>query len=164
MPIIIYQILDNTTGNSYIGSTVKPIKTRLSIHLSCYNKWVNNNYITTYYSSFEILKNSNFIVYTLEYLPDANADTRYLRERHYVETIPNCVNKYIPSRTIKQYYNDNKTEITKLVREYYEKNKEKCIKQIKERYDNNTNGYRDKQIERNNYNAIQRLIERELDS
>lgn len=164
MTIVIYQILDNTTGNSYIGSTVKPIKTRLSIHLSYYNKWVNNNHISTYYSSFEVFKNDNFVVFILELLSDSEAPTRYLRERYFLETIGNCVNKHIPSRTLKQYYDDHKPQINQLMKEYYEKNKEKCNKQIKERYDNNINGYRDKQIERNNYNAIQRLIERELDS
>lgn len=163
MTIVIYQILDNTTGKSYIGSTVKPIRTRLSIHLSCYNKWVNNNHNTTYYTSFEVLKNDNFGVFILELLSDSEAPTRYLRERHFVETIENCVNKHIPSRTLKQYYNDHKTEINQFMKEYYQKNKEYCTKQIKERYHNNINGYRDKQIERNNFNAIQRLILKELD-
>ena len=163
MTIVIYQILDNTTGCSYIGSTVKPIKTRLSIHLSCYNKWVNNNHSTTYYSSFEVFKNDNFVVYILELLSDDEVDTRYLRERHYVDTIPNVVNKHIPSRTLKEYYNDNKIEINKFMKQYYEKNKEYCNQRIKDRYHNNINGYRDKQIERNNYNAIQRLILKELD-
>ena len=158
---IIYQILDNTNGNSYIGSTTKPINTRMSLHSSSYNRWINNNHFTTYYSSFEVIKNNNYEVYILETIPEGT--NRYLRERYYVETVPNCINKYTPSRTMKQYYQENREQVCKSVKQYYENNKQKCISNIKERYNNNTNGYRDKQIERYQWNAIQRLILNELD-
>jgi hypothetical protein len=37
-------------------------------------------------------------------------DTRYElleHEKHYIQTLENVVNRYIPSRTKKQYYKDN---------------------------------------------------------
>ena len=47
-----------------------------------------------------------------------------------------CINKNIPTRTKKEYYNDNKEQILQYRKEYYNENREKLKENIKE-YDFN---------------------------
>jgi hypothetical protein len=60
-------------------------------------------------------------IYLIENYPCNSKQELCKRERHYVETI-DCVNKYIPSRTKKEYYQDNKDIIIKKNAEYLKKN------------------------------------------
>ena len=60
----IYKIVDNTTGNIYIGSTCKPLSARLACHRASYKIYLNTG--KPYYSSFEILKNNNFDIILIE--------------------------------------------------------------------------------------------------
>jgi len=52
----------------------------------------------------------------LEHYPCNNQDELNARERHYIQTI-NCINRNIPSRTIKEYYLDKKDAF----KHYYQK-------------------------------------------
>ena len=62
---------------------------------------------------------------------NANSKDELLsREAYYIRNT-NCINKYIPLRTDKQYYEDNKDKISEQQKQYYEDNKDK-IKQYKE--------------------------------
>jgi hypothetical protein len=54
------------------------------------------------------------------------------RERYYIEN-NECINKAIPTRTIKEWKKDNKDKIKEKNKEYIEKNKDK-IKGIKKEY------------------------------
>lgn len=73
------------------------------------------------------------------------------REGHYIRE-NNCLNKIIPDRTLKEYYENNKQKIAEKKREYYknnkqkitekknewrERNKEKILEQQRERYRKN---------------------------
>ena len=53
------------------------------------------------------------------------------KEGHYIRNYP-CLNKVIPDRKTKEWYEDNKEKITKQTKEYYENNKEKITEQTKE--------------------------------
>ena len=50
----IYKITCNVTGKIYVGSTIKPLKIRLSGHKAHYNLYLKNKY--HYVSSFEIFQ------------------------------------------------------------------------------------------------------------
>jgi hypothetical protein len=92
----IYRIRCNITGENYIGSTFKKLKTRFSEHKSaCKRKFFKKGPSSSCYNI--IMRGDSVIeciwqgyVFSKEHLKKI--------ERTYVETIP-CVNKNIPYRT-----------------------------------------------------------------
>ena len=122
----IYKITDNTNNNKYIGSTCKTLNQRLSVHKCDYKRFLKGLFHNI--KSFDILKNGD---YKIELLENCNIKTKQElleRERFYIEN-NECLNKCIPCRTHKQYYNDNKDKF----KEYYNDNKDKA----KEYYNDN---------------------------
>jgi len=80
--IRIYQILDLTNGNCYIGSTQqKYLSKRISRHRETTNTC----------SSKQIIENGDYIVNVLEEFEDF--DIRKERERFWINNKKNCINK-----------------------------------------------------------------------
>jgi hypothetical protein len=100
----IYKIIDNTNGNIYIGSTTQQLNKRLNHHKSNYNRYLNGKYEHT--TSFEIIKNNDYRIELIKFVIYKDRIELHQRERYYIENNI-CVNKCIPSRTDKEYYNDN---------------------------------------------------------
>lgn len=127
----IYKIVCNVTGKIYIGSTCLPtLAKRLAYHRKGYKQYLEQKY--PYVSSFEILENNNYSIILLEEYPCETKDQLLARERYYIDNNV-CVNKFIPGRTKKQYYQENREQALKQKKVYYEENKEK----IKEYRKNN---------------------------
>ena len=104
----IYKIVDNTNDNVYIGSTCKTLKYRLSKHECDYKRFLKG--IFNNVTSFDILKNNDYKIELLENCNIKTKDELLVRERYFIEN-NECLNKCIPGRTVKQYYNDNKDKI-----------------------------------------------------
>jgi hypothetical protein len=105
----IYKIVCNVTGLVYIGSTCQSaLATRLSEHRRKYKLFLNQKY--TFVTSFKVLENNNYDIILIEQYPCNSKQELHKKERFYIESIK-CVNKYIPNRTIKEYYNDNREKI-----------------------------------------------------
>ena len=127
----IYQIVDNTNNNKYIGSTCCSLKNRLSKHKCAYKSFLKGLYGNT--KSFDILKNNN---YKIELLENCNIKTKQellARERFYIEN-NECLNKNMPGRTDKeaqQYQKDYRETNKDKAKEYRETNKDK----FKEKFD-----------------------------
>ena len=102
----IYKIVDNTNGNVYIGSTIKRLNKRLSDHKSKYNSYLNGKGYYDY-TSFDIIKNNDYRIELIKFVIYKDKKELHLRERYYIENNI-CVNKFIPSRTLKEYRIDNK--------------------------------------------------------
>ena len=118
----IYKIVDNTNGNIYIGSSCEPILSRrLAQHKSDYKRYLkgNHNFIT----SFEIIKNGNYEIVLIESYPCNSKDELHSREKFYIEN-NKCVNKFIPNRTGKKWYEENKEH-----KQAYDKQKQEKLKQ-----------------------------------
>tara|TARA_R110000822_G_scaffold8902_8_gene35059 strand:+ start:542 stop:1003 length:462 start_codon:yes stop_codon:yes gene_type:complete len=115
----IYKIIDNTNGNIYIGKTENTLKQRLAVHK------IDKNC-----SSTEIIKNGD---YRMELIEETQDKTR---ERYWIENTQ-CINKQIPGRTDKEYYEDNKESILKQRKEYSKNNKDKIKKYQSEYRENN---------------------------
>lgn len=82
----VYSIKCKTTGEQYIGSTCKHVEYRLEQHRQSGNKT----------SSRAIIDRDNFELIILEsVICDGRQELLY-RERHFVETEPNVVNKSRP--------------------------------------------------------------------
>jgi len=138
----VYKIVDNTNNNIYIGSTTqKKLSQRLAQHNSKYKAFINGT-SKSYLTSFKIIENGNYDIILLESINCNSKEELRARERYYIENFE-CINKNIPNRTIKEYYEANKNEIKEQQKEYYEANKN----EIKEYYEANKNEIKEQQKE-----------------
>ena len=130
----IYKLIDNTNGNIYIGSTIQKLNIRLNEHKTEYKKFLNgeHNWVT----SFDIIKNNNYKFEIIKYVIFEDRKELHKRERYYIENNI-CVNKFIPTRTHKEYIIDNKEIRNEYIKQYCNDNKEYIRKRgIKYRDDN----------------------------
>ena len=91
------------------------------------------NKTTKNLSSFEVLKNNDYKIELVENFPCQSKDDLFEREKYYIQN-NECTNKRIPSRGIKEWYNDNKNEILQQKKEYYQSNKEILKQKSLDRY------------------------------
>ena len=119
----IYKITCNVTNQIYIGSTTKTLNHRLSEHKSDYKRYINNEHNNV--TSFKILENNDYKIELVEYFPCNNKKELEIRERYYIENIE-CVNKFIPTRTKKEYDNEYRENNKDKIKEYKEDNKDNC--------------------------------------
>jgi hypothetical protein len=127
MNVIIYKIHCNTNNLDYYGSTKQRLKKRIWSHKNCYKRYLEG--ISDYYiTSFDIIKNNNYIV---DIVDKCDENNRIDRESYYIRNFE-CVNKTIPNRSQKEYIQQNKTKLSKYAKEYNEKNKEIKSQKAKE--------------------------------
>jgi hypothetical protein len=121
----IYKIVCDTTGLVYIGSTVEALSRRLTKHKANYKYYLKNNCNSkSKNTSYNILKNNNYKIILIQNYPCNSKEELERQERKYIETIE-CVNKFIPGRTIKEWNEHNKDKIKEQKKEYYKNNKDK---------------------------------------
>lgn len=124
----IYKIVCNNTGKQYIGSTTqKFLSQRLAQHKSIQNHSCKSR---------EIIEGGNYSIVLVELCPCNSKDELHKRERHFIETL-DCINKIIPGRTQKEYYEENKERVLEQQKEYYKANKEHLCERKKEYYEDN---------------------------
>jgi len=116
----------------YYGSTVNELYKRKNQHK---DKFKNGKFKYTSYKLFE-LGIDDVEITLVESIICNNKEELFKRERFYIEN-NNCVNKNIPSRTNKEYYDENKDKIRDKKKEFYEENKDKILVQRKDYYDEN---------------------------
>ncbi len=105
----IYKIVCNLTGKVYYGSTCEPtLARRLAKHVNSFNCFKNGK--TNFVSSFSIIENNNYFIVLVEKYACNDKMELQQRERFYIEN-NDCINKNIPNRKIKEYYQDNKDKI-----------------------------------------------------
>ena len=131
----IYKIYDNTNANVYYGSTTQPLSKRMAFHRNSYKR--NLKGMAAYdRSAFKILENNNYSYNVVEKVEFEDKFELYTRERFYIEN-NECVNKQIPTRTTKEWCDDNKEEIKVKGKQYYEDNKEEIKVKSKQYYEDN---------------------------
>jgi len=131
----IYRIVCNVTGLTYVGSTTRTLAQRLCNHRAEYNRYLANP-DRGKCSSIEVLAGGDFDIVLLEKVACECKDQLRQRERYYVETIE-CVNKYIPGRTLVEYYETNKETLLEYQRKYREANRETIIEKERKYYEAN---------------------------
>ena len=115
----IYKIVCNNTGKQYIGSTTqKYLTSRLAKHRDIYLKGNKR------FTSKEVLEGGNYNIVLIENCPCNSKDELQKRERHFIETLE-CVNKTIPGRTRKEYYETYKEKAIERATKWNKENKEK---------------------------------------
>jgi hypothetical protein len=143
----IYKLICNKSNLVYIGSTKQKLDYRLKDHIRCYNKWLENN-DNPYYTSFEIIKSNDYKIELVEEIDSDDKEELHKKERYYIENNI-CVNKTIPTRTDKEYREENKDKIKQINIDYRKNNKEKCEEKRKEYYMLNYEKYK---VYREKYN------------
>ena len=145
----IYKLVSNYTDDIYIGSTCNTLSRRKSGHKCHYMRYIDGK--CNYISSFKLYEKGDVDIVLLESCSVNNKDELYRRERYFIENY-NCINKYIPGRTKKQYYQANKDKVKKYqnqykkkwcednkdkVKKYHQINKDKINQQRRQLYKNN---------------------------
>jgi hypothetical protein len=123
----IYKIVSDNTDKIYIGSTCNPLYKRLWQHKTSYKTFQKTN---KYMSSHEILKFEDCKIILIEDFPCERKEQLIAKERYHIELNKNiCVNKVIPTRTNKEYRQQNRDKILEKKKEYYEQNRDKIREQ-----------------------------------
>lgn len=125
----IYKIeaINGDTGDVYIGSTTKKyLSQRMDKHRSEYIRRGKGKKVShvSAYDIFDKYGIENCQITLIEKLECESKDELRAREGFYIKSIK-CVNKLIAGRTHKEYYNDNKEEISQKAKVEYEKKKDK---------------------------------------
>ena len=127
----------------YIGSTTNKYRRKQQHKSDCNNE--NGKMYNRYVYQF-IRENGNFENWDFVEIESFNATDKghlHARERVWIEELKSELNKYIPTRTRKEYRETNKDEmkvyretnkdvISKRMKEYYQTNKAVISKQMKE--------------------------------
>ena len=130
----IYKIVCNITGLIYIGSTLQTLNQRLQEHKRDYRRYLNGK--RYYITSFKIIENDNYDIILLEDFPCERKEQLHARERYFIENTE-CVNMNIPTRTKKEYHEENKEQIKEQRKQYREENKEQIKEQNKQYHEEN---------------------------
>ena len=115
----IYMIESLINNCKYYGSTVDTLSRRLAQHRSSIKSGKTP-------SSKNVLKYDDARILLIELFPCNNRMELEAQEATYIRN-NDCVNKCIPQRTYREYYEDNKEQI----KEYQQNNKETISKRMK---------------------------------
>ena len=136
----IYKI-ESTLGDMvYYGSTTKQyLSQRMTKHRGSYKQWLEGKAgLVMAYKLFDAYAIENCKIVLVENCPCESKDELRAREAHYIKNFE-CVNKNIPGRTHKEYYEDNKETKLEQVKQQYYDNKETRLEQMEKYYQNNKN-------------------------
>ena len=128
---IIYKIECCITGEVYYGSTQQSLNLRMIGHKSDYKRWKQGTF--PYMTSFQIIERCNYSYSLIETIDCEDKKQLEIRERFFIEN-NKCINKNIPGRTTKEYYESNKEARLDYQKQYYESNKQLIIQLRIQRY------------------------------
>jgi hypothetical protein len=117
----IYMIESLEGDYKYYGSTTQTLSIRLGKHKADIKRGRNP-------SSKNVLKFQDAKILLVELFPCNSKMELDAKEAEYIRN-NECVNKYIPQRTQKEYREENKEKIKELINKYREENKEKIKEQ-----------------------------------
>ena len=126
----IYKITSKQTDNVYIGSTIQTLNRRFQGHMCDIKRGKNP-------TSKCILQYGDAIITLIEEYPCNSMKELHTRERYHIENTQNTVNKEIPTRSVQEYYENNRKEIGIRHTKYRKNNPEKVKLTQKNWYQNN---------------------------
>lgn len=89
-----------------------------------------------YQRVYDIIADPHHSIELIEAVPCDTVEQLLAREAYHIRNIANNVNKTIPLRTTKQWYDDNKAIISNKKKEYYQQNKEAIKERMRTYYAN----------------------------
>jgi len=127
----VYKIISNQTDKCYVGSTIKNINQRFRGHKNNYKLYVNGYH--HYTTAVQILQYDDAEIILIDEIEFEDKKTLTELEGKYMREL-NCVNKFIPNRTQKEHYEENKEKIKEQSRQYRENNKDKLKEKRDKKY------------------------------
>lgn len=116
----IYKIVDLTNNNTYYGSTIKSLSSRLASHTYIYRQYLESK--TKYkLSSYIVFENNNYKIELIENYPCNSLVELHSREKYYIDNFPN-INK---NKVGLEYKINHKEYDKNYNKQYYETNKSK---------------------------------------
>jgi len=122
---------DPTIEDIYVGSTTNFIKRKYQHRCGCYNK--NDKKYNNYKYQF-IRDNGGFDNWDIILIKDYPTDSKRkleMEERRIIDELKPTLNTQLPTRTDKEYRQDNKDKIRLIGKEYRQKNKEQIEEKTK---------------------------------
>jgi len=159
---IIYKIKHNEDyddTNIYVGSTSN-FKQRKYKHKSNCNNEKDKKYNIPIYQYIRANGGwDEWVMIPIEPYPCNSIIELEIRERYYIDILRPTLNKQLPTRTQKEYYENNKEQIIERnkkynknnkekIKQYYEDNKEQIIEISKKRYEANKEQIAERQNEK----------------
>jgi hypothetical protein len=136
---IIYKIVskDVNIKECYVGQTTDFTKRKCQHKSNCNN--ISSKWYNLHIYQF-IREHGGWINFDMIEVEKYNANDildAHKKERYWIEQLQATLNKLIPSRTIKEYYEQNKDKIKEQQKEYREQNIDKIKEHQKEYYEQN---------------------------
>jgi len=147
---LIYKLCCNDTNikEEYVGSTVNFTERKRTHKKSCNNP--NDKHYN--YKVYQFIRDNgdwdNWRMILVERFPCNDRRELETRERYFIELLESKLNCCIPTRTDKEWRENNKETIKEKAKEHYQNNKEEIKKRVRERYNNLTD---EEKKERYNY-------------
>jgi len=161
----IYQITDIGCNKCYIGSTCENLCNRMARHRANYKKFLNGKGShTRSYDLFNEYGIENCKIELMEYFKCDTLQELRKREGEHIKNTE-CVNKVVPCRTRKEFYQDNKDKIKERKKEYYQNNIDKMKERDREYKANNKEKIKERRKEylKNNIDKIKEYCEANKD-
>jgi len=117
----IYKLVNDVDDKIYVGSTTS----RLSIRKCQHKTRAKRDPNIRVYKHLNEVGWEHVDIVLVENYECKTKEQLYARERHWIKELKPELNMRIPTRTMKEYYEDNKEQIAQKYKEYYENNKEK---------------------------------------
>lgn len=123
----IYKIECLTTGKVYVGhTTYEHLSQRLAKHKNGYKRWKEG--LSQYITAYDIIELNNYEMTLLESYPCKSKDELEARERFWIQSM-DVVNRFIPTRTKSEWYQDNRERLVEKNRHKREQNREQIYEQ-----------------------------------
>ena len=136
---VVYKIscLDESIKESYVGSTVN-FKKRIGSHKrTCHNE--NSNEYN--YPLYKFIRENGgwraWEMTIIDSLTTTDKNEKEKCERRYIEEQEFSLNKFIPTRSRKEYHQDNKEKLNEISRKYHQANREEINENMKQYYQAN---------------------------
>jgi hypothetical protein len=154
---------DTDITNIYIGSTCNMTKRKHKHKYSCNNEKAKgyNYYVYRFIRENGGWNNWNMVL--VEEVCCENKKQLNQKERECIEKLKPTLNKVIPNRTQKEYYQDNFERERERQKEYYKENKESIQEKIKKYHNKNKNKineYKKKWYENNSERILEKRKKR----
>lgn len=116
----IYKLVNDVNEEIYVGSTCMPLHKRLYEHKYRAKKKPEMKV----YKCLNVVGWESVKIILVEDYPCKSKDELIRRERYWIETLKPSLNKNIPTRTKKEYRDDNRKELIEKHRAYNKAHKE----------------------------------------
>eukprot|EP00732_Lithocolla_globosa_P000328 Lithocolla_globosa_v1_NODE_93_length_6512_cov_4.841877.p5 type:complete len:138 gc:universal NODE_93_length_6512_cov_4.841877:912-1325(+) len=103
----IYRIVSDQTDEVYYGSTTQLLSMRMSGHRTGFRCWEDTEKYANV-TSYQIMKYDDAKIVLVEKYECDSKEELLARERFYIEN-NDCVNKVVPQRSFKEYYQITKS-------------------------------------------------------